>query len=62
MPLVKDNHPKQLSCVLCPALIVSIPLLTNTKYIFDDSNIDEQGFIASIMMENLKCKNKLDNI
>ena len=51
MPLVKDNHPKQLSCVLCPALIVSIPLFTNYKDIFDDSNIKEQCFISITLLE-----------
>ena len=40
-------------------LVTYIP---NYEDIFDDTNIEEQCFIASIFMDNLKYKKKIDNM
>ena len=59
----KKSECNQAHLLICPALIGSNQLITyipNYEDIFDDTNIEEQCFIANIMMENLKCKKKLD--
>ena len=60
----KKNECNQSHLLICPALIGRNQLITNIpnyKDFFDDDIIEEQCFIASILIENLKYKKKLDN-
>ena len=60
----KKNECNQSHLLICPALIGRNQLITyvpNYEDLFDDDNIEEQCFVASILMENLKYKKKIDN-
>ena len=57
--LCQINWCNQSHVLNCPAYIGINQLIIYTKFgdSFDDSNMEEQCFIASILMENLKNQN-----
>ena len=59
----KTNECNQSHLLYCPALIGSNQLITyipDYEDIFNDQNVEEQCFIAKIMMANLKRKKEIE--